>query len=78
MPTDILRCCGAHEESTLLGVTEISVAVVDGRQTFAEAIGEQLAAEAGLQVVATAEFLAAAAACGAVRRKDLALLRRGG
>ena len=63
-----------HKESTLLGMTQISVAVIDGQRTFADALAERLAAETGLRVVAAADSVKSVSRLLVGRQVDIALL----
>ena len=55
-------------------MTQISVVVVDGQRTFADALASRLAAEPGLRLVAAAESAAAARRLLFGRRVDVVLL----
>jgi DNA-binding NarL/FixJ family response regulator len=55
-------------------MTEISVVVIDGQRTFADALAERLSAEASLRVVAAAESVASVRRLLVGRHVDIALL----
>src|SRR5436190_2786815 len=55
-------------------MTQISVIVIDGQRTFADALASRLAAEPGLSVVAAAESAAAARRLIIGRHVDIVLL----
>jgi DNA-binding NarL/FixJ family response regulator len=55
-------------------MTQISVLVIDGQRTFADALAGRLSAEAGLRVVAAVESVTSASRVLVGRRVDIALL----
>jgi DNA-binding NarL/FixJ family response regulator len=63
-----------HRQGTLMGMTEISVIVIDGQRTFADALAARLEAESSLNVVAATESAAAVHRLLVGRRVDVALL----
>jgi DNA-binding NarL/FixJ family response regulator len=57
-----------------VGMTQISVVVIDGQRTFADALAGRLSAETSLRVVAAAESVASASRLLVGRHVDIALL----
>ena len=57
-----------------MGMTQISVVVIDGQRTFADALVGRLSAETSLRVVAAAESVASASRLLVGRHVDIALL----
>ena len=53
---------------------QISVVVIDGQRTFADALAERLSAETSLRVLATVESVASARRLLVGRHVDIALL----
>jgi DNA-binding NarL/FixJ family response regulator len=64
-------------EGHAVDMTQISVVVVDGQRTFADALASRLAAEPGLSLVATAESAVAARRLLVGRQVDILLLDSG-
>jgi DNA-binding NarL/FixJ family response regulator len=62
------------QEGHAVDMTQISVIVIDGQRTFADALASRLAAEAGLSVVAAAESAAVARRLLIGRHVDIVLL----